>query len=105
MVLLTSLLCFAGAGCLVDSVDKEDNTALHIASRYGHELLINTLLKHGSDPWKYVLCSGCAIYHKIAFVLHFLCFGASYILHSIDDAGAYERTERLLCVVDEVVSA
>ena len=38
----------------MDSVDKEDNTALHIASRYGHELLINTLLKHGADPWKYV---------------------------------------------------
>ena len=40
-------------GCLVDSADKEGNTALHIAARYGHELLIGTLLKLGASLSRY----------------------------------------------------
>lgn len=33
----------------IDSVDKDGNTPLHIAARYGHELLINTLITSGAD--------------------------------------------------------
>ena len=39
-------------GAEVDCVDKDGNTPLHIAARYGHELFINTLLQNGADPWK-----------------------------------------------------
>lgn len=30
-------------------MDKDGNTPLHIAARYGHELLINTLITSGAD--------------------------------------------------------
>ncbi|KAG7257508.1 hypothetical protein CRUP_018353 [Coryphaenoides rupestris] len=33
----------------IDCVDKDGNTPLHIAARYGHELLINTLITGGAD--------------------------------------------------------
>lgn len=33
----------------IDSVDKDGNTPLHIAARYGHELLINSLITSGAD--------------------------------------------------------
>lgn len=39
-------------GADIDVCDKFGNTPLHIAARYGHELLINTLLENGSDPMK-----------------------------------------------------
>lgn len=37
-------------------MDKDGNTPLHIAARYGHELLINTLITSGADCTKFV-CS------------------------------------------------
>lgn len=37
------------SGGEIDSVDKDGNTPLHIAARYGHELLINTLITSGAD--------------------------------------------------------
>lgn len=37
-------------GADVDAVDKTGNTALHIAARYGHELLIDTLLSNRANP-------------------------------------------------------
>lgn len=43
---LTGLLVSGGE---IDSVDKDGNTPLHIAARYGHELLINTLITSGAD--------------------------------------------------------
>ncbi len=39
-------------GAHVDSVDQEGNTSLHIAARYGHELLILTLLSNGASVMK-----------------------------------------------------
>lgn len=33
----------------IDCVDKDGNTPLHVAARYGHELLINTLITSGAD--------------------------------------------------------
>ena len=39
-------------GAVVDAVDKDGNSPLHIAARYGHELLINTLMSNGADPLK-----------------------------------------------------
>lgn len=33
----------------IDCVDKDGNTPLHIAARYGHELLINSLITSGAD--------------------------------------------------------
>ncbi|KAH3720747.1 hypothetical protein DPMN_063650 [Dreissena polymorpha] len=44
------LFLFCPPGSEVDSCDKTGNTPLHIAARYGHELLINTLLENGADP-------------------------------------------------------
>ena len=44
--------CCVRVGALVQSVDQYNNTALHIAARYGHELLINTLVQHGADSTK-----------------------------------------------------
>ena len=44
-------------GANVDAVDKAGNTALHIAARYGHELLIDTLLSNRANPLRYVVIS------------------------------------------------
>lgn len=33
----------------IDCMDKDGNTPLHIAARFGHELLINTLITSGAD--------------------------------------------------------
>ena len=46
---------FMSPGAQVDHMDKEGNTPLHIASRYGHELLVETLLNYGADPKRLVL--------------------------------------------------
>ena len=43
-------LCLYFPGADIDCCDKIGNTPLHIAARYGHDLLINTLLENGSDP-------------------------------------------------------
>lgn len=40
------------AGAVIDCEDKNGNTPLHIAARYGHELLINTLITSGADTAK-----------------------------------------------------
>lgn len=42
-------------GAVFDCIDKDGNTPLHIAARYGHELLINTLLENGADPSRFVV--------------------------------------------------
>ena len=46
------MILFCNPGARVDCVDQEGNTSLHIAARYGHELLIMTLLSNGADPLK-----------------------------------------------------
>lgn len=43
---------FKFAGAVIDCEDKNGNTPLHIAARYGHELLINTLITSGADTAK-----------------------------------------------------
>lgn len=40
------------AGAEIDCEDKNGNSPLHIAARYGHELLINTLITNGADTAK-----------------------------------------------------
>lgn len=40
------------SGGEIDCVDKDGNTPLHVAARYGHELLINTLITSGADTAK-----------------------------------------------------
>ena len=42
------------SGGEIDSVDKDGNTPLHIAARYGHELLINTLITSGADCTRFI---------------------------------------------------
>lgn len=37
------------AGSEIDCADKFGNTPLHVAARYGHELLISTLMTNGAD--------------------------------------------------------
>ena len=39
-------------GAEIDCEDKNGNTPLHIAARYGHELLINTLITSRADTAK-----------------------------------------------------
>ena len=39
-------------GAEVNACDKAGNTALHIAARHGHELLISTLLDNGADAMR-----------------------------------------------------
>lgn len=34
-------------------MDKYGNTPLHIAAKYGHELLISTLMTNGADTARY----------------------------------------------------
>lgn len=46
------LINYVFKGAVVDCVDKNDCTSLHIAALYGHDLLSNTLLSHGADPCK-----------------------------------------------------
>lgn len=41
-------------GAEIDCEDKSRNTALHIAARYGHELIITALIKHGASTAKLV---------------------------------------------------
>ena len=47
------MYCLKGA--IVDAVDRDGNSSLHVAARYGHELLTDTLLMRGADPSKFVL--------------------------------------------------
>lgn len=37
------------AGSEIDCADRHGNTPLHVAARYGHELLISTLMTNGAD--------------------------------------------------------
>lgn len=50
-------LFFPPKGAEIDCEDKNGNTPLHIAARYGHELLINTLISNRADTAKYVSLS------------------------------------------------
>lgn len=46
------LVCVCVRVCVgadIDCEDKDRNTALHIAARQGHELIITALIKHGAD--------------------------------------------------------
>lgn len=60
-----STYCFVSGG-EIDSVDKDGNTPLHIAARYGHELLINTLITSGADCTRFV----CSPVEKYMFNHH-----------------------------------
>ena len=53
MTLIDVRCLFLGAE--IDACDKNGNTSLHIAARYGHELLINVLLEQGADPMRLVM--------------------------------------------------
>ena len=46
------LFCFPSGG-EIDCVDKYGNTPLHVAAKYGHELLISTLMTNGADTARY----------------------------------------------------
>lgn len=48
--LFVGFVCLEGAE--IDCEDKNGNTPLHIAARYGHELLINTLITNRADTAK-----------------------------------------------------
>lgn len=48
------LFIYMHAGAEIDCEDKSRNTALHIAARYGHELIITALVKHGASTAKLV---------------------------------------------------
>lgn len=44
------------SGGEIDCVDKYGNTPLHVAAKYGHELLISTLMTNGADTARYCDC-------------------------------------------------
>lgn len=55
---LTDTLLHFSSGGEIDCVDKYGNTPLHVAAKYGHELLISTLMTNGADTARYD-CWGC----------------------------------------------
>lgn len=80
------LLCFyfpSSKGAEIDCEDKNGNTPLHIAARYGHELLINTLITSRADTAKYVsfsapffffyMWSNLRIEHVLVSLVHKCC--------------------------------
>jgi len=52
-------------GAEIDSADNEHNTALHLACRYDHQLLVTALLEHGANVTKFVVLGS---YHFIKTV-------------------------------------
>lgn len=48
-VSLSLYVCSSPSGSEIDCADKFGNTPLHVAARYGHELLISTLMTNGAD--------------------------------------------------------
>lgn len=50
-----AFLCHAGGE--VDCVDMYECTPLHVAAKYGQELLISTLLTNGADKFRFVCFS------------------------------------------------
>lgn len=59
----------------IDCVDKYGNTPLHVAAKYGHELLISTLMTNGADTARYrkkpqVVFQMGLIVHSKAFITH-----------------------------------
>lgn len=60
------------AGCLINATDRLGNTALHVAARYGHELLISTLLDKGADPMQYAGFCSLSYLFGLASLMH--CF-------------------------------
>lgn len=44
---------YSPPGGEIDCVDKYGNTPLHVAAKYGHELLISTLMTNGADTARY----------------------------------------------------
>lgn len=48
-VCLSLYMCIPILGSEIDCADKFGNTPLHVAARYGHELLISTLMTNGAD--------------------------------------------------------
>lgn len=48
-VCLSLYVCIPLSGSEIDCADKFGNTPLHVAARYGHELLISTLMTNGAD--------------------------------------------------------
>lgn len=46
-------VCLSSPGGEIDCVDKYGNTPLHVAAKYGHELLISTLMTNGADTARY----------------------------------------------------
>lgn len=65
--------CFDTGG-EIDCVDKDGNTPLHIAARYGHELLINTLITSGADCTRWESLVTILVnhhhHHCLLFVTH-----------------------------------
>lgn len=49
LFLTRSLILCLPTGGEIDCVDKYGNTPLHVAAKYGHELLISTLMTNGAD--------------------------------------------------------
>uniref|UniRef100_A0A8C4HIQ3 Ankyrin repeat domain 52a n=1 Tax=Dicentrarchus labrax TaxID=13489 RepID=A0A8C4HIQ3_DICLA len=47
--LIHSVFSYFPSGGEIDCVDKYGNTPLHVAAKYGHELLISTLMTNGAD--------------------------------------------------------
>jgi len=76
------------SGGEIDSVDKDGNTPLHVAARYGHELLINTLITSGAD------CTRCspAAAEVITVTWHLL---KSFL--SVSSSEGEESTACFLC--------
>ncbi len=74
------------SGGEIDCVDKYGNTPLHVAAKYGHELLISTLMTNGADTARYCKAisaiKGCknTIKCKLLCKKHWCTFSVSCIM-------------------------
>ncbi|PKU37181.1 serine threonine-protein phosphatase 6 regulatory ankyrin repeat subunit a [Limosa lapponica baueri] len=71
-------------GAEIDCEDKNGNTPLHIAARYGHELLINTLITSGADTAKTPLHYAAA---NCNYQCLFALVGSGASVNDLDERG------------------
>ncbi len=72
----------------IDCVDKDGNTPLHVAARYGHELLINTLITSGADCTRFD-----SVFGSLLTILVTCCFW-----HALSFSAEEEYTACFLCI-------
>lgn len=71
-------------------MDKYGNTPLHIAAKYGHELLISTLMTNGADTARYGGANPLYARKKCGFVRSEQEFDFFLFISPLPDVGSME---------------